>query len=144
MVKRRDIKRNGERGNAIVEFALVFILFVTVVVALIEFGRAIWTYTTVIHATRQAGRYCMVRGSLDPTTLADVRAVVERHATGLESSKIGLTGSWGDVVDDPSGVERGAVIELTVTYPFQFVTGSLLVTNSAIPMSSTTRTLAAN
>ena len=116
---------------------------VVVVMALMEFGRAMWTYTTIAHATRQAGRYCMVRGSLDPTTLADVRAVVERHATGLESSKIGLTGSWGGDAD-PSTVERGDIIVVTVTYPFQFVTGSLLITNSAISMSSTTRTLAAN
>ena len=143
MVKRRDIKQNGERGAAIVEFALVFILFVVVVMALMEFGRAMWTYTTIAHATRQAGRYCMVRGSLDPTTLADVRAVVERHATGLESSKIGLTALWGGDAD-PSTVERGDIIVVTVTYPFQLVTGSLLITNSAIPMSSTTRTLAAN
>ncbi len=144
MVKQRDVKRNGERGHAMVEFSLVFILFVTVVVGLMEFGRAIWTYTTVIHATRQVGRYCMVRGSLDPTTLTDVRAVVVRHATGLESSKIGLTGLWGDVVDDPSGVERGDVIEVRVAYPFQLVTGALLIPNSTIQMASTTRTLAAN
>ena len=144
MVKRPDVKQNGERGAAMVEFALVFILFVTVVVALIEFGRAMWTYSTIVHATRQAGRYCMVRGSLDPTTLADVRAVVERHATGLEGSQIGLTGLWGDVVDDPSAVERGNPITVTVTYPFQLVTGALLIPNSTIPMASTTRTLAAN
>ena len=106
MVKRRDIKQNGERGAAIVEFALVFVLFVVVVMVLMEFGRAMWTYTTIAHATRQAGRYCMIRGSLDPTTLADVRAVVERHATGLESSNLGLIALWGGDADWTRVVEH--------------------------------------
>ena len=143
MVKRRGIKQNGERGAAFVEFALVFVLFLIVVMALMEFGRAMWTYATIAHATRQAGRFCMVRGSLDPTTLADVRAVVERHAMGLESSKIGLTALWGGDAD-PSTVERGDIIAVTVTYPFQLVTAPLLITDNTIQMSSTTRTLAAN
>ena len=80
---------------------------------------------------------------MDPTTLADVRAVVERHATGLDSSKIGLTVLWGGDAD-PSTVERGDIIVVRVTYPFQLVTAPLLIADNTIPMSSTTRTLAVN
>ena len=44
--------RNGRRGATMVEFALFFLLFFVVTVALMELGRGMWTYTTVAHAAR--------------------------------------------------------------------------------------------
>ena len=51
-ILRRDTR---QRGATIVEFSLVFLLFVVILVALMEFGRAMWTYAMIAHATRQAG-----------------------------------------------------------------------------------------
>ena len=62
-ILRRDTR---QRGATIVEFSLVFLLFVVILVALMEFGRAMWTYAMIAHATRQAGRYCMVHGTEKP------------------------------------------------------------------------------
>ena len=100
-----------------VEFVLVFLLFVMVLMGMMEFGRGMWTYTTLAHATRQTARYCMVRGSLDPTTLTEIRAVAVKHAVGLEAAKITLAGTW-DGGADPAAVERGDTIRISLSYPF--------------------------
>ena len=48
-------RRASRRGAAIVEFALVFILFLLIVLGALEMGRAFWTYATLAHATKQGG-----------------------------------------------------------------------------------------
>ncbi len=50
----------GRRGATIVEFALVFVLFFVVLLAIMEVGRGMWVYATIATATRRAGDYCMV------------------------------------------------------------------------------------
>ena len=84
------------------------------------------------------------RGSLNPTTLATLQAVVEKHCMGLEKSKIGVNATW-DGGSDPTAVKSGDFVEIQVTYPFQFVAAGLLVEGgNTIQMSSTTRIVAAN
>lgn len=138
----------SERGATVVEFALVFVLFVVVIVALMELGRGMWTYATIAHATRQAGRYCMVRGSASPASLTEVRSIVERNCAGLETSQITLNMKWNPdaatPITDPTAVSRGDVVQVRVQYPFQLVTGRLILAQSTLPMSSTTRMIVAN
>ena len=50
-------RRVSRRGAAIVEFSLVFILFLLIVVGALEMGRAFWTYATLAHATMTIGAY---------------------------------------------------------------------------------------
>ena len=68
--------KSRRRGAAIVEFSLAFMLFLVIMVTLMEFGRAMWTYTTICHAARQGARFAMTRGSLNPTTKTDVENVM--------------------------------------------------------------------
>ena len=56
-------KSNGQSGAAIVEFSLVFMLFLVLSIGLFEMGRAMWIYTTLSHAARQGARFAMVRGT---------------------------------------------------------------------------------
>ena len=138
-------KRGRRRGATIVEFALVFIVFLVVVFALMEFGRLMWTYSTLAHVTRQVGRFSVVRGSVNPATTSEIQAVVDRHSnsTGLDSSQVVVSMSWNDVVS-PASIERGDFVEVQLTYPFQFVTGSLIVPNNTLQLGSTCRMVVAN
>ena len=132
------------RGAALVEFSLVFLLFVVVLVAMIEFGRGMWTYATIAHAARQGGRYCMVRGSFNPTSLTAVKTAVKKHCIGLDASQIGVTATWNGGAD-PTAIERGDFVEVEVTYPFQFAAAGLLLEGSnSIAMSSKTRMVLLN
>jgi Flp pilus assembly protein TadG len=49
-----------EKGQALVEFAMVTLLFFTLVFGIIEFGRALWTWNTIVQATRAGARYAAV------------------------------------------------------------------------------------
>ena len=49
-----------ERGQAMVEFALVVPLFILVLVGLFDVGRAVYAYNTVNNAAREAGRLAIV------------------------------------------------------------------------------------
>lgn len=142
-------RSQAQRGSTIVEFSLVFILFVVILMALTELGRGMWTYATLAHAARQAGRFCMVRGSTSPATTSEVSSIIEKHCSGLDMSSVTWSTSWKDPEDDTvrasaAAVERGDVVEVQLSYPFQLVTGRLILAQQSLPMSATTRMIVAN
>ena len=51
-----------ESGSSLVEYALVVILFMTILFGIIGFGHALYAYHFVSHATKEATRYAAVRG----------------------------------------------------------------------------------
>ena len=138
----------GRRGNAIIEFALVFVLFFIVLLTMMELGRGMWVYATIATATRRAGDYCMVRGSrLPPGSASDITAIVRQHTKGLEQSALTVTTTYNPDSDspftNPAGVSRNDIAEVRVTYPFRLVVG-FVVPGNQIQMTSTTRVVVAN
>jgi len=86
-------RRVGERGAALVEYAFVLILFLSLLFGISGFGHAIYVYHHLNNAAKEATRYAAVRGStcsddssciatnsasgiVGPTTVADVKAYV--------------------------------------------------------------------
>ena len=59
----------GEKAQAIVEFALAVPLVMVMVLALFEFSRLIFVYTTITSASREAARYGAGVGSTDAGTM---------------------------------------------------------------------------
>lgn len=130
-----------------IEFALVFLVFIVLLVGLMEIGRAVWTYTTIAHATRRGARYATMHGSNNPVldgsdndiTDVEIANRVKVNTIGLDTTKIVVSAPvW---TPDRS---RGSIVELTVTYPFELVTGGLIVSQQSLQLSSTTRMLVAN
>ena len=80
--------RGRRRGTVMLEFTLVFLVFSVVLLTLLEMARGMWTYVTIANAARQAGAYCMVRGTHNPATLADVQTVVDRWCMGFDASEV--------------------------------------------------------
>ena len=62
----RSQARRRRRGVALVEFALIFLLLIALAVGLMEFGRVVWSYHTLVHATREGLRVAMIRGDRKP------------------------------------------------------------------------------
>jgi Flp pilus assembly protein TadG len=58
---RRSWKR--QRGATLVEFALSVMLLLTLMLGVVEFGRALYAYHFTSHAARQAARWAAVNGS---------------------------------------------------------------------------------
>jgi len=93
-----------ERGAELVEFALVFPLFLLLMVGIIEFGRAYNIYENVIHATREGVRAasadCLTGGNCTPgsyskLTPAQIRTKIRAH---LEA--INITVPDSDIIID--------------------------------------------
>lgn len=56
---------NRQRGATAVEFAIVAMLFFTIVFGIMEFGRVLYVWNTVQEVTRRAAREAVVRGFAD-------------------------------------------------------------------------------
>lgn len=57
----RQIKRSEQRGAAAVEFALIAMVFFTLLLGIVEFGRFLYLFNTVQEVTRNAARMQVVR-----------------------------------------------------------------------------------
>ncbi|HET7471797.1 MAG TPA: TadE family protein [Candidatus Limnocylindrales bacterium] len=56
------MRRRRTRGQALVEFSLVLPVFLVMLMAVIDVGRAIWAQNSLASAAREAGRYAIVHG----------------------------------------------------------------------------------
>jgi Flp pilus assembly protein TadG len=56
---RRSRDRRGERGAALVEFAIGATVFLTVMFGVIEFGLLLWTHNALSDAARRGARYAV-------------------------------------------------------------------------------------
>ena len=52
--------KHNERGTTVAEFAMVALLFFTMIFAIIEFGRLIYTHNALTDATRRGARYAVL------------------------------------------------------------------------------------
>ncbi len=141
------------RGATLIEFALFFLLYLTVAVGLMELGRGVWSYTTIAHAARAGARYAIIHGSLNPipkdgTTIEDV---VKANVVGLDPGDVTVNTKF-EKYDDISDTwltgaaynSRSNVVEVKVSYPFRLVTGPLVLAQNTIQLSSTSRMVIGN
>lgn len=132
------IRRRKERGATIVEFALGFLFFLVLLVGLMELSRAVWAYNTMAHATRQAARWAIAHGSVNPATQDQIRGIVVGNSIGLDPNRLTVTTTW-----TPSN-QRGAEVRVKSQYNFPFVTAPLITTQKTVSISSTSRMIVAN
>ena len=84
----------GQRGSAIVEFTLVSLMFFALSFGLVEFGRALFAYSTVSSAAREGVRYASVHGSESehPANADVVSTYIRSKAVGLQNVAVDV--SW--------------------------------------------------
>ena len=140
-------EQQKRRGATIVEFALFFIIFLMLTFGLMEFGMAVWTYNSITHAARAGARYAIVHGATNPIpddgiTVTDV---VRRNAVGLVNSNLTVTTSFDTgTPGDAATNEKGRVVQVQVDYPFQLITGGLVLPGRTLNLRSTARMVIAN
>jgi Flp pilus assembly protein TadG len=106
--------QSRRKGAAIVELSLCLLLVFTIVIAVMEFGRLVFAYTTLAGATREAARYAMVHGSksTSPATEEDIRAQVSKWAIGLNPASLTVDTTW-----DPANTP-GSRVQIQSSYNF--------------------------
>jgi Flp pilus assembly protein TadG len=150
--KRRNggpaVLRRRERGSSLVEQAIVLILFLTVMFAIIDFGRALYTYHFVSNAAREASRWASVRGFTTslPGGAANTPSVQTYVSNvsgmGLDPTKITATATFltppnNDPACRAHNNNPGCVVQVQVTYSYKFFFPFL--PTSPITMQSTSQ-----
>ncbi|MGH9385245.1 MAG: TadE/TadG family type IV pilus assembly protein [Vicinamibacterales bacterium] len=138
MVGSRVVQQSGarhrERGAALVEFAIVSIVFFTFVFGITEFGRMIFDYNLVSTATRDGARWASVRGNTgrQTATATDVQSYVVGRALGrLTTSNVTVT--WVGT----GGNKPGNRVVVTSQLNFSSIVSNIIPFTN-IPLYSTT------
>ena len=146
--------RTRERGNSLVEHALVLAVLLTMMFAIIDFGRALYTYHFVASTARDATRWASVR-SLN-TTLPGGPAQIGQGGNvqstfasssslagmGLDSTKITMTTTPimppnATPACNPPQNLPGCVVQVEVDYTYHFFMPFL--PTSPVTMTSTSQ-----
>jgi Flp pilus assembly protein TadG len=93
------IARRRRRGQALVEFALVFPLLMLLVFALVDLGRVVYTHNAMAEAAREAARW----GSVQARSATDI-AGIEAHAVAS------VAGVGGGVTATATCLRPGVVV----------------------------------
>jgi len=106
------LRHQGDRGDSLVEFAMVSVLFFMFVFGVTEFGRGIWIYNTVSNLAREGARYAAVRGAnaAATATVTDVDGYVQARAYGMSPA---VATTW-----NPTTKDVGSVVTVTVSKNF--------------------------
>lgn len=147
----------SEKGSTLLEFALVFILFMTMLLGIAGFGHALYAYHFVSNAAREATRWAIVNGSTcasdssctAPATPSDIDAYVKSLAPpGITAANITTTvtfspaGVSGPAICATTNNAPGCTVEVQVSYPFTFIFP--LLPTKPITMSSTSEMVIAH
>jgi len=102
--------RKNEKGQSLVEFALVVPLVLMILMAIVEFGFMFNAYITISNASREGARL----GTLGNSNAAIEARVIEASPS-LDPTKI-------DVNVTPNSRSRGDMITVVVDYDYVLIT----------------------
>jgi Flp pilus assembly protein TadG len=114
-------RRTFQRGQELAEYALIFPLFLLLVLVIVDMGRATYYYSVVQNAAREGARAGVVLDPDDPLWEDKVEDAARQKAVGLHTDRTTVESSLTD--QDPY-----LLVEVGVTYQFQpvsFIIGRL-------------------
>lgn len=130
MITERVRFRTEERGTALLEFAISLMAVLTVLIGVVDIGRALYAYDWVSNAARTGTRFAIVRGATCthlaggcPATKDDVINFVKSDAIGIDKNQLRVTTlCWvtHNVASDPPCAAKGWV-QVRVQYNFRFL-----------------------
>jgi hypothetical protein len=120
-------QKSRERGSNLIEFAIIAPVLMLILLAILDFGRAIYAYSVVANAAREGARY----GIIHRDDEAAIRCRVEDTAVALDRSQLTI------VVTLPT--EEQSTVEVEVTYLFKLITPLVAeaIGSGSVPLRST-------
>jgi Flp pilus assembly protein TadG len=125
----KRLERNGEAGQAVVEFALIIIFLMLFLLSFLEVVAMLYTYSALADSAKEGVRFAVVHGSLSSTCngpgdtgvtcdtgaagvigAVNTYAAYSLHSTGAMT----VTPSYPDSSSKPSSRVR-----VVVSYPYQ-------------------------
>jgi Flp pilus assembly protein TadG len=120
----------SERGQAMVEFALVLPVLMFILLAIIQFGIAYNDYVTLTDAVRTGARQAAVDRQL-PDPVADATARVRSAAADLDQSQltVTVTSDW----------QAGHPVQVYGAYPYSISIMGIVVKSGALTSTTIER-----
>jgi Flp pilus assembly protein TadG len=148
--------RRRERGQSLVEFALVFPIIVLFIAGFIEIGRAVFAYNAIANAARQGARVAAVNQIDLPTECEQSRPIEDpsysywsiKGCTMTAAKTLGIDVDHVDVsYSAPPGttlscspkLHIGCLATVTVTYDYEVATPFVNVLIGSIAMTQTSQ-----
>ena len=92
------LRRQRQRGNAIIEFTLVGIPLIFALISIFEIARGMWIYHTLAYAVTEGTRYaavhgvdCALPGNSCGVAVSDIAKVIQYQGVGLLPDQLTLT-----------------------------------------------------
>ncbi len=129
MTKRIARARFGERGQALVEFALLLPVVMLILIGIVEFGRAWQAKQTLTDTAREAARMSVIGDQTMTQARVDSAVRVMMKRAGFDSAAV--TVAWPDgckMAGCAPLTSTGAVTSVTLTIPHRFVALHRLIT----------------
>lgn len=129
--------KSDERGATLVEFSIAAMVFLTVMFAVIEFGRALWVHNALADAARRGARYAVLHSADDAEKVKNV--VVYGDEDGGDQALVPNLTTGNVTVDyNDFALNKGSVSVSIDEYQFQFV---IPIVGTTITMPHYTTTL---
>jgi len=138
------LRRNSQKGQTLVEFALAVMLFLTLLFGIIEFGRALWTWNTIVQATRAGARFAITSDPANNTAIknwvvySNAAGTGDPVLTGLSTSNVTVAFVKNDTTLIAATPYQADVVQVGITgYNFDFIV-PLFGGSMTLPPFSTT------
>ncbi len=111
-----------------VEFSIAATVLLFVLLAIMEFGQAMYVYNLVTSGARLGARYAIVHGSMCtytgcPATSDSIQTYVRGVSPNIDPASLTVTTTWSAVPADACNTAPyngpGCLVTVTATYPFQ-------------------------
>jgi Flp pilus assembly protein TadG len=131
-----------DSGSGMVEYAIVFVLLMTMILGMIDFGRALYSYHFLSNVTREATRWAAVNGATcggdnscdgvgymnnGTASNTNIQTYVTSHTPpGIDTTKITTTVTWPINADSPAVCSTtpkspGCTVQVQTSYVFSFL-----------------------
>lgn len=141
-------KYHHQRGASLPETVIVMTVLLALMFGIIDFGRALYTYSFVAQLARQGARWIIVRGAdcsvLDHCNATSTCSTTNDLQTYVRGLSIGATNQNNITACATYGTTActtthtpGCTITVTVSYPFNFMLPFLPSTGISMSSSST-------
>ena len=139
-IARPKQQRSHRRGQSLVEFALILPVFVLVLVGLFDLGRAVYAYSTINNAAREAGRLAIV-----DQTVTHIKALAVQRSVALGLTPASISVDFRDPSTPNSAnscstpITMGCIADVQVNYIFGASTPLIGQLVGNIPMMGETK-----
>jgi Flp pilus assembly protein TadG len=136
--------QQNRRGAALVEAALVLPIFFTVVLGIVEFGRAMMVSQIVTNVSREGARLAIVDGTTNSQVTTFVKEFMQA-AVNVAQADVSVTITVAPAADNPdpgnqiAAAGPGDVVTVRVSVPFNkvnYIPGDYLAGKNLVGMSA--------